>query len=72
MTPAEIALLLTLLDDAIVAAKDAADAAQLKKLEDVAAKLRAQLLSNTADLEQLNADVKARDEALEAELAPKP
>jgi predicted nucleotidyltransferase component of viral defense system len=72
MTPAEIALVIMLLEQAITAGKDLYDAAQLKDMVALQVKLTAQLAQTTTDRGTANADIDARDKALEKELSTKP
>jgi len=71
MTPDEIALVISLVQWALTTGKDAYDAYQLKALADLEAKLQGQIATAQQDRETANADIDARDKALEADLAAK-
>lgn len=68
MTPAEIGLLISLVQLALTEGKDLYDAAQLKALADVQVKLQAQLDETGQDRLVTTADIAARDKEIEAEL----
>jgi hypothetical protein len=69
MTPAEIGLLISAVQFALTEGQQIYDAAQLKALADVEAKLQAQLTATEQDRATTNADIDARDKQLEADLA---
>lgn len=68
MTPAEIALLITLLQAAIEKGEELYAASQLKDMAELQAKLQMQLTATAADRATANADIDARDVTLETEL----
>jgi hypothetical protein len=69
LTPAEITLLITLIQTALTEGTDIYDASQLKAMADLEAKLQAQLSTTAQDRATANADIDARDKQLEADLA---
>jgi hypothetical protein len=69
LTPAEITLLINLIQTAITEGKDIYDASQLKAAADLEVKLQAQLTATAQDRAEVNASIDARDKALEADLA---
>jgi hypothetical protein len=69
ITPAEIALLLPLIQQAIALGESVYEAWQLKDMAALEAKLAAQLETTTADRKQANDDIDARDAQLEKDLA---
>jgi len=69
MTPAEIALLISLLQAAITQGQAMYDAEQLKDMAALLVKLQAQLAQMATDEQTANADIDARDKALETDLA---
>jgi hypothetical protein len=68
MTPAEIALVVQILQWAITEGKAVYDAMQLKAIADLQAKLEAQLTTTQQDRSTANTDIDNRDKALEAKL----
>jgi hypothetical protein len=68
VTPAEIGLLITAVQCALTEGKDLYDAAQLKALADLEVKLQGMLTTVQADRATANADIDARDKALEQKL----
>lgn len=69
MTPEEIALVISLVQMALTEGKSLYDAYQLKQLADLEAKLQSQIAGVQQDRATANADIDARDKALEADLA---
>ena len=69
ITPAEIELLITLVQAAITEGKDLYDASQLKALADIGVKLAAQLQQTAQDRVVAEADIDGRDAQIEAEIA---
>ena len=72
LTPGEVALAINAITWAITQGSALFDALQIKELTDLLAKLQAQLAQVQQDRATANADIDARDKALEAELAKKP
>jgi hypothetical protein len=72
MTPAEIALIIALLQAAIDEGQKLYDASQLKDMAALLTKLQAQLAATSQAGATANADIDARDKALEVELAAAP
>jgi hypothetical protein len=72
MTPAEIALLITLVQAAITQGEAMYTASQLKDLAELETKLQAQLTATQGDRATANADIDTRDKELEDELAAAP
>ena len=68
LTPAEIALILPLIQQAIQLGEKVYEAWQLQDMAALEAKLQAQLQQTTQDRQTANADIDARDKALEDEL----
>ena len=68
MTPDEIALVISLVQMALTEGKSLYDAYQLKSLADIEAKLQSQIAMVQQDRAAANADIDARDKALEADL----
>jgi len=71
MTPAEIAIVISLLQAAIQQGEAMYTAAQLKDMAALQVKLMAQLEQMSADEKTANDDIDARDKALEQDLAKK-
>lgn len=71
MTAAEITLIITLLQTAISKGLDAYTASQLQDMADLLVKMQAQLAEVQKDRQTANADIDARDKALEQDLAKK-
>jgi len=71
MTPAEITLLITLLETAIQKGEEMYTASQLKDMAALLVKLQAQLAETQQDRVTANADIDARDKQLEQDLAKK-
>lgn len=69
LTPEEIALIISLLQAAVTEGKSLYDAYQLKAMADLQSKLSAQLATSAQDRQTANADIDARDRALEADLS---
>jgi hypothetical protein len=69
MSPAEIELLLELVQAAIAAGEEMYDAAKLKQLADLEVKLQAQLSTTAQDRLSATGDIAAREQAFEDELA---
>lgn len=68
MTPAELALLLSLVQWGLTEGKDLYDASQLKALADLEVKLQAQLAATVQDRLTVETAVAARDAEIDAEL----
>lgn len=71
MTPAEIALAIAALQWAITQGQALFTAEQLKDMADLQVKLTAQLAATSQDRATANADIDARDKALEQDLDKK-
>lgn len=68
MTPAELELLISLVQWGLTEGKDLYDAAQLKAMADLEVKLQAQLAATAQDRVTVEAAVEARDAEIDAEL----
>lgn len=68
MTPAELELLISLVQWGLTEGKDLYDAAQLKAMADLVVKLQAQLAATAQDRVTVEAAVEARDAEIDAEL----
>ena len=71
LTPGEVSLAINAITWAITEGSALFDALQIKELTDLLAKLQAQLGQVQQDRATANADIDARDKALEADLAKK-
>ena len=71
MTAAEITLIITLLQTAIAKGEEMYTASQLQDMADLLVKMQAQLAEVQADRKTANADIDARDKALEQDLDKK-
>lgn len=69
MTPAELSLLISLVQLALTEGTDLYDASKLKELADLEVKLQAQLAATAQDRATTEAAVKARDAEIESEIA---
>lgn len=69
LTPEEIALIISLLQSAVTEGKALYDAYQIKAMADLQAKLADQLNTSAQDRQTANADIDARDKALESDLS---
>lgn len=72
LTPGEISLIISALQWAITEGKALYDAEQLQSMADLLARLQAQQAQVEQDRQTANADIDARDKALEAELDKTP
>lgn len=72
LTPGEISLIISALQWAITEGKALYDAEQLQSMADLLARLQAQQAQVEQDRQTANADIDARDKALEAELDKAP
>lgn len=68
LTPEEIAVILSLVQAAMKAAENIADAVKAQQLADLEAKLLAQLDQQKTDRNEVNANIDARDKKIEDEL----
>lgn len=72
LTPGEISLIISALQWAITEGKALYDAEQLQSMADLLARLQAQQAQVEQDRQTANADIDARDKALEADLDKAP
>ncbi len=68
LTPEEIAVILSLVQAAMQAAENIADAVKAQQLADLEAKLLAQLDQQKSDRAKVNANIDTRDKKIEDEL----
>ncbi len=68
LTPEEIAVILSLVQAAMQAAENIADAVKAQQLADLEAKLLAQLDQQKSDRAEVNANIDTRDKKIEDEL----
>lgn len=68
LTPEEIAIILSLVQAAMKAAENIADAVKAQQLADLEAKLLAQLDQQKSDRAEVNANIDTRDKKIEDEL----
>jgi len=71
LTPGEVSLIISALQWAITEGKALYDAEQLQNMTDLLAALQSQLAQVQKDRQDSDADIDARDKALEADLAKK-